>query len=207
MLFADRGGHIFEPKIGVFEQVAEIDFTSMYPQIMSNYNISPETFNCECCKEDGNKVPGLPFYTCKKQRGIVSDALDLPLRKRKAYKMLSRTLPPDQAKIYKKMSDALKWPLVCSFGYLGFKNARFGKVEGHQSVCAYSRDLLLLAQEIAEDRGFGILHGIVDSMWLQHQDHMAAIVPDREDNRKPKLIHVKQFWKKPDPTYLKQEPR
>ncbi len=205
LLYADRGGHIFEPKIGVYEQVVEIDFTSMYPQIMSNYNISPETFNCECCKEDGNKVPGLPFYTCKKQRGIVSDALDLPLRKRKAYKTLSRTLPKNEAKIYKKMSDALKWPLVCSFGYLGFKNARFGKVEGHQSVCAYSRDLLLLAQELAESKGFSILHGIVDSMWIQHEDHLAAIVPDRDDNRKPKLVNVKQFWKKPEPTYLEQE--
>ncbi|MHA1453248.1 MAG: DNA polymerase domain-containing protein, partial [Promethearchaeota archaeon] len=203
--YADRGGHIFEPKIGVFEQVGEFDFTSMYPMIMSNYNVSPDTMNCDCCKEDGNKVPGLPFHTCIRKRGIVSDALDLPLRKRRAYKTLSRTLPKDEAKIYKKMSDALKWPLVCSFGYLGFKNARFGKVEGHQAVCAYSRDLLLLAQELAETRGFSVLHGIVDSMWLQHKDHMAAIVPDREDNRKPKLINVKQFWKKPDPTYLERE--
>jgi DNA polymerase elongation subunit (family B) len=205
LLYADRGGHIFEPKIGVFEQVIELDFTSMYPMIMSNYNVSPDTFNCECCKEDGNKVPGLPFHTCIRKRGIVSDALELPLRKRRAYKTLSRALPENEAKIYKKMSDALKWPLVCSFGYLGFKNARFGKVEGHQAVCAYSRELLLVAQELAESREFSVLHGIVDSMWLQHQDHKAAIIPDREDNRKPKLVNVKQFWKKPSSDYLRQQ--
>lgn len=205
LLHADRGGHIFEPKIGVFEQVAEFDFTSMYPMIMTNYNVSPDTMNCDCCKEVGTKVPGLPFHTCIKKRGIVSDALELPLRKRRAYKTLSRTLPEDQAKIYRKMSDALKWILVCSFGYLGFRNARFGKVEGHQAVCAYSRDLLLLSQELAETRGFSVIHGIVDSLWLQHEGHQAAIVPDREDNCTPRLVNVKQFWKKPDPTYLENE--
>ncbi|MBN2155535.1 MAG: hypothetical protein JW776_05795 [Candidatus Lokiarchaeota archaeon] len=205
LLQADRGGHIFEPKIGVFEQVGEFDFTSMYPMIMTNYNVSPDTMNCDCCKKDGNKVPGLPFHTCVKRRGIVSEALELPLRKRRAYKTLSRTLPEDQAKIYRKISAALKWPLVCSFGYLGFKNARFGKVEGHQAVCAYSRDLLLRSQEIAEGRGFFVIHGIVDSLWLQHTKHMAAIIPDKENDRKPKLVHVKQFWKKPDLTYVQQE--
>jgi len=35
----DRGGHIFEPLIGVFDQVVELDFSSMSPSFMVVYNI------------------------------------------------------------------------------------------------------------------------------------------------------------------------
>ena len=42
LLSSDRGGHILNPKIGLFRRVAEIDFTSMYPALMVHYNVSPE---------------------------------------------------------------------------------------------------------------------------------------------------------------------
>lgn len=188
LIQADRGGHIFEPKIGVFERVCEFDFTSMYPMIMINYNISPEALNCDCCKEEGYQVPGLPFHTCKKKIGIIPTALKLPLKKRVAYKRLSKTAPKELKTIFKRMNDALKWILVVSFGYLGFRNSRFGRVEGHQSVCAYARELLLQTQEIAEKNNFRIIHGIVDSIWIQHNDFQVGIIPNTEDKGRPKLI-------------------
>ena len=39
LLVADRGGFIFEPEIGVHEQVAEFDFVSLYPNIMLKKNL------------------------------------------------------------------------------------------------------------------------------------------------------------------------
>ena len=54
-----------------------------------------------------------------------------------------------------------------ALGYLGFKNARFGKIDAHIATCAYSREVLKKAAAIAESRGFKLIHGIVDSMWLQ----------------------------------------
>ena len=39
----DRGGTVYDPIIGLHEDVAEIDFFSMYPSIMVHFNISPET--------------------------------------------------------------------------------------------------------------------------------------------------------------------
>ncbi len=56
---------------------------------------------------------------------------------------------------------------MVSFGYLGFKNARFGKIEAHQTVCAFAREFLLRSAEIAKSYGCKVVHGIVDSMWLQ----------------------------------------
>jgi DNA polymerase-2 len=64
----------------------------------------------------------------------------------------------------------LKWILVTCFGYLGYRNARFGTVDGHIGVCAFGREAFLKASKIAEERGFRIIHGIVDSLWLKKKD-------------------------------------
>ncbi len=163
----DRGGHIFEPLIGVFDQVVELDFSSMYPSLMANFNISSETINCKCCKDDGTgiKVPGGGgFHICSKRQGIISKSISLPLGKRLYYKEYNKTHNDIR---YKFTDIALKWVLVVSFGYLGFKNARFGKIEAHQTVCAFAREFLMRSAEIATKHGCRVVHGIVDSMWLQ----------------------------------------
>ena len=166
LIINDRGGHIFEPLIGVFDQVAELDFSSMYPSLMANLNISSETINCQCCKDDGTgvKVPGTNFHICTKRQGIISKSISLPLRKRLECKEYNKT--HDDLR-YKFTDIALKWVLVVSFGYLGFKNARFGKIEAHQTVCAFAREFLLRSFEIAKKYSCRVVHGIVDSMWLQ----------------------------------------
>jgi DNA polymerase-2 len=60
-------------------------------------------------------------------------------------------------------------PVTC-FGYLGYKNARFGRIEAHQAVTAYSRECLLQAKEAAEDTGFTVLHLYVDGLWVQRKN-------------------------------------
>jgi len=166
LIKSDRGGHIFEPIIGVFDQVAELDFSSMYPSIMANFNVSSETVNCKCCKDDGTgiKVPGLDFHICTKRQGIISKSISLPLKKRLKYKEYVRKTGSVR---YNFTDIALKWVLVVSFGYLGFKNARFGKIEAHQTVCAFAREFLMRSAEVAEEHGCKIIHGIVDSIWLK----------------------------------------
>jgi DNA polymerase I len=166
LIRSDRGGHIFEPIIGVFDQVVELDFSSMYPSLMATFNVSSETVNCKCCKDDGTgiKVPGLDFHICTKRQGIISKSISLPLNKRLQYKKYVRETGSVR---YNFVDIALKWVLVVSFGYLGFKNARFGKIEAHQTVCAFAREFLMRSAEIAEERGCKIIHGIVDSIWLK----------------------------------------
>jgi DNA polymerase elongation subunit (family B) len=170
LIRSDRGGHIFEPKIGIFDQVVELDFSSMYPSLMANYNISSETINCQCCKDDktGIKVPGLDFHICTKRQGIISKSISLPLNKRLKCKEHVRKTGEMR---YKFTDIALKWVLVVSFGYLGFKNARFGKIEAHQTVCAFAREFLMRSAELAKRFGCRVIHGIVDSMWLQDTEN------------------------------------
>ncbi len=168
LITADRGGFYFEPKTGIHDDVGEIDFASMYPTLMMTKNISPETVNCECCPESSERVPELGYCICQRKKGIIPKTLKLLLKKRMDYKRLrDEAGDPETRKQYDHRQAALKWILVCSFGYLGFKNARFGKVDAHIAVCAYARDALLKTAHLAEQKGFEIVHGIVDCLWLK----------------------------------------
>lgn len=172
LLLSDRGGHILNPQVGMFDRVAELDFTSMYPSLMVKYNVSPETLNCPCCRENPIMVPGLPYHICKRRKGIVALALRVPLAKRMRYKQLSKDPTNPLAERYHNMESALKWILVVCFGYLGFRNARFGRIEAHQTVCAYAREFLLTAKEIVDHHGLTSIHGIVDSLYVQPPETM-----------------------------------
>ncbi|MEM2368510.1 MAG: DNA polymerase domain-containing protein [Candidatus Bathyarchaeia archaeon] len=168
LLVADRGGFIYEPKLGFHTDVVEVDFTSMFPMLMLTRNISAETVLCKCCPNSKLKVPELGYNICEKRRGIVPKTLDLLLRKRLEYKRLVKeSANPELKGAYDLRQSALKWILVTCFGYLGYRNARFGKVDAHIAVCAFARNALLKTARLAEEHGFEVVHGIVDSLWIK----------------------------------------
>ncbi len=170
LLLADRGGLIYQPIMGYHEQIAELDFVSMYPTIMVKHNVSPETVNCRCCTN--TTVPELDYTICEKRIGIVPSTLSTVVHKRSLYKKEKKRLKKlgdEDWHIYDRRQNALKWMLVTCFGYLGYKNARFGRIEAHESVNAYSRDAILCAKEIAERHGHKFIHAIVDCLWLHKE--------------------------------------
>ncbi|MGB2866959.1 MAG: DNA polymerase domain-containing protein [Bacteroidota bacterium] len=170
LLLADRGGLIFNPPLGYHEDIAELDFVSMYPTIMVEKNVSPETVNCRCCRND--RVPELGYTICERRLGIVPATLRAVVEKRSKYKKLKKYYKgKDEAlfRRYDRRQSALKWMLVSCFGYLGYKNARFGKIEAHESVNAFSRDAILTAKEVAERGGYHLLHAIIDCVWLKKE--------------------------------------
>lgn len=155
LIARDHGGMIYQPLIGVHTHVAEIDFTSMYPAIMVKANISPETLG----------QPDAP-------PGLIPRTLQPLLAKRLVLKQQLHILHPLDCRVpsLRARQTALKWLLVVCFGYLGYKNARFGRVESHEAVTAISRELLLQAKEVAEDMGFIVLHMYVDSLFVQRAE-------------------------------------
>jgi len=168
LLVADRGGFIFEPKLGFHSDVVEVDFASMFPTLMLTRNISGETVLCKCCPDSKVRVPELGYNICERRKGLVPKTLELLLEKRSRYKSLAKESDDKKLKhVYNMRQGALKWILVTCFGYLGYRNARFGKVDAHIAVCAFARDVLLKTARMAEERGFEIIHGIVDSLWLK----------------------------------------
>ncbi len=171
LVVADRGGFIYEPQIGIHDHVGELDFASLYPTLMTKMNLSGETVNCTCCPDSANRVPELEFNICERSAGIVPLSLKILLDKRARYKAAKKNAVDEESKTrYVQRQSALKWILVCSFGYLGFKNARFGKIDAHIATCAFSRKVLREAAALAETRGFTLVHGIVDSFWLRKKE-------------------------------------
>ena len=168
LVVADRGGFVYEPTTGIHDEVGELDFSSLYPTLMLTRNLSGETVKCQCCPDSTERVPELGQNICQRWQGIVPRSLDILLRKRYLFKKYKKEAgDPFTRDVFDKRQSALKWILVCSFGYLGFKNARFGKIDAHIATCAFARQVLRKAVEVAESRGFRLVHGIVDSMWLK----------------------------------------
>jgi DNA polymerase II len=178
LLTIDKGGLVFLPPVGVHFQVAELDFASMYPSIMVLHNISPETVNCRCCgdlrgrgpqtpRPSPHQVPEAGYHLCRRREGLVPRTLRPLLHLRQRLKVRAKEAGPTAAAPYQERQNALKWLLVTCFGYLGYKNARFGRIEAHEAVTAFGRDKLLTAKEICEGRGFRVLHGLTDCLWVQ----------------------------------------
>jgi DNA polymerase-2 len=166
LVAADKGGLTYLPRPGLHENVGELDFASMYPSLMDRYNISPETINCRCCRP-GLPVPGIGFHTCVRRRGLIPGVLAPVLEKRRLLKERQKAAATDgERDVFRKRQTALKWILVVCFGFLGYRNARFGRIEAHEAVTAWGREKLLCAKEIAEREGFSFLHGLTDAVWV-----------------------------------------
>jgi DNA polymerase I len=135
---------MFQPAAGVYGDVDEIDFTSMYPSIIVNFNLSPESLSPDA------------------RAGFLADVLRPVVMLRCETKQRKKSDPR-----YAGTDSLLKWMLVTCFGYTGYKNAKFGRIEVHEAITRKSREILIQTKEIAESRGFSVLHGIVDCLWVQ----------------------------------------
>lgn len=158
---ADRAGHTFDPKIGFHKDVAELDFSSMYPWIIFNHNISAETILSK--DPPLHPTPQIGIPVSHRRKGLVPLTIKPFLDRRMECKS-----HPDS----KVISKALKWVLVTSYGYLRFREFKLGIAQSHMAVGAYSRDIILKSKEIAESHDFDLIHGIVDSLYLR-KDEMA----------------------------------
>jgi len=148
--YADKGGLILFPRETCVDNAFQVDFSSMYPSIISKYNISGETVDrCDDLDLGIHKV-------CTKERGIVAEAVERLVRLKEFYKAYDEEL-----------AEAIKWILVASFGYLGYRNSLFGKIEAYESVTHVARKVLRQAIEVAESMGLRVVHGIVDSLIVQ----------------------------------------
>jgi DNA polymerase-2 len=169
LLRSDKGGMVYQPQIGLHTDVVEIDFVSMYPSIISLFNISPETV-----KKDSPHVaivPELNIPVDQTQRGLLPETLQPILEKRIGIKARLANLPRRDCRrpALKSRSAALKWLLVMAFGYAGYKRARYGRIEAHEAITAYSREALLRAKETAESLGYEVVHMYIDGLWVKRK--------------------------------------
>jgi DNA polymerase II len=190
LVTSDRGGLVFEPLQGIYPNVAIIDFMSMYPSIIVEYNISAETVGA--CEEDAFHIPEMGIQISSKE-GLIPATLRPMVDKRiKIKRRLKKMSESDPYYLrYMAIKNALKWLCVVAYGRLGFANSTFGRINSHEVVGYIGRKMVLKAKEIAEDHGFTILHAYVDSLFIFRPDSF------QEKDLKSLLDEIEQVTKLP----------
>jgi DNA polymerase elongation subunit (family B) len=168
----ENGGLVITPEAGLHEEVAIVDFSSLFPRIFVKHNISPETINCKHpeCRENGEKVPFLGFHICMKRRGVYPVVFGRVLEERDRVKLLmSSTSDSEERRKLEVLYRSLKMQLVSPYGYMQFHLNNFRTVDGNRSVPAFGRWYLLRARDMAEDAGFKVIYADTDSLFIQRK--------------------------------------
>ncbi len=156
---------------------AEADFRNRRLRSQFGHGLFP------MAHEKALRVPGLSSHTCGRRHGFLGRVV-APIIERRSVLKRQRKKKGDA---FDLRQNALKWLLVTCFGYTGYRNARFGRIEAHEAICAWSRDILLTTIEEAQHAGWDVLHAIVDCVWLldraqrtrEQQQHDAAAFAER----------------------------
>jgi DNA polymerase elongation subunit (family B) len=153
----------------VYRDVYEADFASLFPNIMVEKNISPETVCCNCC--NNRRTPELGYSICEKKEGFIGKVLQPLIEHRQQMKDELGNIRDESRRRYVEGSiDAIKWILVSCFGYMGHSHASYGAIRCHQAIQAFDRDIMLKAKESFEKSGYSVAHGIIDSIWVQEDE-------------------------------------
>ena len=157
-IFRDRGGLIFSPKVGLHENVGELDFESMYPNIIVRYNISYETVSSTGIDQS--------------RRGFLPCLVETVLARRLHFKHLREKFPSGSRewRLCDNRQRALKNILVCIYGYSGCFANRFGNVRCYEEINRLARENLIRAVNIALKEGYEVIYGDSDSLFVKRKD-------------------------------------
>lgn len=158
------GGVVMEPRAGLHEDVAVIDFKSMYPNIMMRYNISFDTLSV-----DGvHRAPNLP-HAFKEETGFIPRALKGLLEERERAGRLARMHPEGsvERRVLEARQRALKVIANATYGYMGWTGARWYCREAAESTSAWGREMIRSAMGRAEELGLEIIYGDTDSLFVR----------------------------------------
>lgn len=167
--FTYTGGFVKEPIGGIHQNLAVLDFRSSYPSIFITFNISPETLNCSCCKNNGYLVPELPFWFCKKKKGFIPQVLEELMEKRIQIKNQLKKIKKEsfEYEVLNNRQFALKTILNATYGYMGFPASRWYCKECAQSATAYGRYWIKEVISQAQNFGFVVVYGDTDSIFVK----------------------------------------
>ncbi len=159
------GGFVLQPK-GLYHDLIVVDVASLYPSMAILYNISFDTVNCECCKDDSQcrinediikdcKIQK-EYWTCRQKEGAFPNKLKVFKEERLKQKKLGNQV--------KQL--ALKILINGGYGVFGSQYFKYYDPRVAELITTYGRYTLSKMQEIAKGMGFEIVYGDTDSLFL-----------------------------------------
>ncbi len=167
LILHDRGGTIYTPRPGTYWRICQIDYSSLYPSIIMKYNVSGETVDDPNCTIYIDP-PGSSHRVCIDREGVVAATMKTLVPRKESYRELLRnTLDSRFKTIIEERMKAVKWILVASFGYLGYRNSLFGSIMAHEVVTSVDRYITYKARLKLRSLGIKTIHVLVDSLFVE----------------------------------------
>ena len=160
-----EGAFVYEPKPGLYENLAMFDFTSMHTSIIISHNISKGTLTES--KTNSYKSPEIDieetkrqFYFTKKP-GFFPQIIKEIFENRKKHKEEYKKNP---SQMTKARSNAFKVLSAAVHGYIGFFAARYYSWESSSSILAFVRKYNKETIKKIEKDGHKVIYGDTDSV-------------------------------------------
>jgi DNA polymerase I len=176
-----QGAIVQDPKPGVHFDVTVLDFASLYPSAISNWNLSYETLLCKHPECKDNLVPETSHWVCTKKHGmtslIIGSLKDLRIMR---YKPLARnmSLTQEERTFYDVIQAALKVFLNACYGVFGAESFPLYCPPLAESTAAVGRYAMSRAIEESNNLGIEVLYGDTDSVFLANptEEQIHALV-------------------------------
>ena len=169
------GGLVLQPKPGLHDNIAVLDFKSMYPNIMIRYNLSPDTYVAPDEPEPPNGVyeaPEVKHRFRKAPSGFYKEALTYLIEVRGKIRKQMKTLSPGTVEfsILDARQKAVKIITNAAYGYAGWIGARWYIKPVAEAASAWGRHSILNATRLAQEKGLTIIYGDTDSLFLTNDE-------------------------------------
>ncbi len=178
---------------GRHENVALVDFASLYPNIILSANLchttltdkpGPNTLTLNIppkMDDDGSYIPGTggTFHWLQDKEGILPKVVKDMLALRKHYKgLMKAATDPDEQLGYDMLQMAVKVAVNAIYGMLGSKKIRgqWSSYEIAQSITYLGRESISMLVDKSEDMGYRGLAGHTDSCYIQVPFDEAEVV-------------------------------
>ena len=195
------GGLVLSPKPGLHENIAVLDFKSMYPNIMITYNLSPDTYIApeEPEPESGVYIaPEVGHRFRKAPPGFYKEALTYLINVRGSIRQKMKSLNPKSVEYYvlDARQKAVKIITNAAYGYAGWVGARWYIKPVAEAASAWGRHIILTASQMAEKAEIQVVYGDTDSLFLSY-DQTKVQKLEEEIRRDLKLdVEVGEVYKR-----------
>jgi len=195
------GAVVLEPKPGVHENVAVLDFKSMYPNIMITENLSPDTYVSPSEPEPScgvNVAPEVKHRFRKEPAGFYKEVLSSLIAVRDELRLKMRKLDPKSAeyRVLDARQKAVKVITNASYGYTGWIGARWYVKPVAEAATAWGRHSILYTIESAKRIGLEVIYGDTDSVFVKYESDKVEKLSEAIAKRfgleiKPDQIYVR----------------